>query len=115
MAKKKRPQLSPALRQRYREWLRGQRTGAIEYGRDDGAVRDEPLSADEAEGVERWLRDVEHAEDIEFEESDDYEEEEPAAETDTPLLQTFGLTTGWLTVLAVLVGLGIMITIITAT
>jgi hypothetical protein len=81
MAKKKRPQLSPELREKYRTWLRAQRTAGINYGRDESGENvalGTPLTAEEADGAEQWLRDVEHVDDIEFEESEEDEEENTA-------------------------------------
>ena len=98
---KKRPQLSPELRQKYRTWLRAQQTAGIDYGQDESGetvVAGAPLTAEETEGVEQWLRDVEHVRDIEFEESD--EEEDTAGEEPTSgaagLLQKIGMSRGLL-------------------
>ena len=118
---KKRPQLSPELRLKYRTWLRAQRTAGIDYGQDESGetvVAGTPLTAEETEGAEQWLRDVEHVRDIEFEEGDEDEEEDTA---DVPknktqmvpgLLGQLGWTWNVLIVVAVLVAAALIVTFV---
>jgi hypothetical protein len=121
MAKKKRPQLSPEMREKYRAWLRAQRTAGINYGQDasgqEVALRT-PLSAKEADGAERWLRDVEKVDRIEFEESEDDEEENTAdvqknnAHVVPGVLGQLGWTWNVLIVCAVIVAVALIITFV---
>ena len=114
---KKRPQLSPELRQKYRTWLRAQRTAGIDYGQDESGetvVAGTPLTAEETEGAEQWLRDVEHVRDIEFEESDEDDEEDGADEEPTSgaagLLQKIGMSRQLLIVLGCVLAAAAIVT-----
>jgi hypothetical protein len=113
MAKTKRPQLSPELREKYRTWLRAQRTAGIDYGRDESGetvVAGAPLTAIEEDGIDRWLHDVEHVDDIEFEDSDEGDDVDEDVATTNPsvvpgLLGRLGWT--WNVVIAVTVLLAV--------